>query len=184
MDDDPEEYLEIIVEARVTVAGLGLVTEVQAYFQAQADKVAKAWLTKYAPQMNALTDDRKESYRQIIEMSTAQQNVDLTKPEFRYEATKAREANEEIAFPTWKNHLLCAKDGKYPAELNDWERRVVETESRHKGFRFWYRNRTESLAESIFDWLKQRPLGALEEEVAHRNGDAKYVMFNGLAGPA
>ena len=139
-DKEPEEFLEALVEARVTVASLGLVTEVQAYFDAEADKLAKAWLTKYRPQIKALSDDRKESYRQLIEMSTDPQNVDLVKPEARYEATKARENDKEITLPTWKNHLLCDKDGKYPAELNDWERAVVETESKRRGFAFWYRN--------------------------------------------
>ena len=138
--DDPEEFLEAIVEARVTVAGLGLVTEVQSYFDAEADKLAKAWLTEYAPQIKALSDDRKESYRQIVEMSTEPQNIDLAKPESRYEATKARENDKEITFPTWINHLLADKDGKYPAELNKWERTVVEAESKRTGFRFWYRN--------------------------------------------
>lgn len=140
VDDDPEEYLEAIVEARVTVAGLGLVTEVQAYFNAKADELAKAWLATYAPMIKTLSDDRKETYRQIVEMSTEPQSVDLAKPESRYEATKARENDKEVAFPTWKNHLLCDKDGKYPAELNDWERAVVEAESKRGGFRFWYRN--------------------------------------------
>lgn len=140
VDNDPEEYLEAIIEARVTVAGLGLVSEVQAYFDIECDKLAKAWLTTYAPQIKALADDRKESYRQITEMSTEPQSVDLAKPESRYEATKARENDKEVAFPTWKNHLLCDKGGKYPAELNDWERTVVETEFNRTGFRFWYRN--------------------------------------------
>lgn len=140
VDGDPEEFLEAIVEARVTVAGLGLVTEVQSYFDAEADKLAKAWLSEYAPQIKALSDDRKESYRQIVEMSTEPQSVDLAKPESRYEATKARENDREITFPTWKNHLLADKDGKYPAELNEWERTVVEAESKRTGFRFWYRN--------------------------------------------
>lgn len=125
VDDDPEEYLEAIAEARVTLAGLGLVTEVQAHFDAEADKLAKAWLTKFMPQIKALTDDRKESYRQIVEMSTEPQSVDLAKPESRFEATKARENDREVVFPTWMNHLLCDKDGKYPAELNDWERKIV-----------------------------------------------------------
>lgn len=140
VDDDPEEFLEAIVEARVTVAGLGLVTEVQAYFDGEADKLAKAWLTTYGPQIKALSDDRKETYRQIVEMSTEPESVDLAKPESRYEATKARENDKEVAFPIWKNHLLCDKDGKYPAELNDWERAVVEAESKREGFQFWYRN--------------------------------------------
>jgi hypothetical protein len=141
MDDDPEEYLEAIVEARVTVAGLVLVTEVQDYFDTEADKLAKEWIAKYAPQIKRLSDDRKESYRQIIEMSTEPQSVDLAKPESRYEATKARENDKEIVLSTWKNHLLCDKDGKYPAVLgSDWERTVVETESKRTDFRFWYRN--------------------------------------------
>ena len=140
VDDDPEEFLEAIVDARVTVAALGLVTEVQAYFDAEADKLAKAWRLKYAPQIKSLTDDRKESYRQIVEMSTEPQSVDLVKPESRYEATKARENDKEITLPTWKNHLLADTNGKYPAELNEWERTVVETECKRAGFRFWYRN--------------------------------------------
>lgn len=140
VDDDPEDYLEAIVEARVTVAGLGLVMEVQPYFDAQADKLAKEWLAKYASQIKALPDDRKESYRQIIEMSAEPQSVALAKPESRYEATKARENDRETVFATWKNHLLCNSEGKYPVEMNAWERAVVETESKRSGFRFWYRN--------------------------------------------
>ena len=140
IDDDPEEFLEAIVEARVTVAGLGLVTEVQAYFDAEADRLAKAWLAEAALQIKALSDDRKDSYRQIVEMSTEPQSVDLAKPESRYEATKARENDKELTFPIWKNHLLADKDGKYPAELNEWERTVVEVESKRAGFLFWYRN--------------------------------------------
>jgi len=140
LDDDPEAYLEAIVESRVTVAGLGLVTEVQAFFDVEADKLTKAWLTKYFSQIKAMSDDRKETYRQVIEMSTEPQSVDLTKPESRYEATKARENDKEVSLPTWKNHLLCDKGGKYPAELNDWERTVLEAEFKRPGFCYWYRN--------------------------------------------
>ncbi|MDC7689824.1 DEAD/DEAH box helicase [Vogesella indigofera] len=141
VEDDPEEYLEAIVEARVTVAGLGLVTEVQAYFDAEADKLAKAWLTTYSPQIKTLNDDRKETYRQIVEMSTEPQSVDLAKPESRYEATKARENDKDIVFPTWKSHILCDKNGNYPAEFkSSWEPSVIDAEMKRTGFRFWYRN--------------------------------------------
>lgn len=140
LDDDPEEYLEAITEARVTVAGMGLVTEIGPYFDAKADELTKSLLEAHSPQMKTLSDDRKETYRQIIEMSTDPQSVDLAKPESRYEATKAVENGNSSTFPTWKKHLLCDKDGKYPAELNDWERAVVEAESKRSGFLFWYRN--------------------------------------------
>ena len=47
--EDADEFEEALVEARVSVAALGLVTEVQSYFDAEADKLAKAWLAKYGP---------------------------------------------------------------------------------------------------------------------------------------
>jgi type III restriction enzyme len=139
-EEDPEEYLEAIMEARVTVAGLGLVFEVQAYFDAEADKLAKAWLAEYAMQIKSLKDDRREAYRQIIEMSAEPQDVSLIKPQSKFEMTKAREGDKETDLPTWKQHLLCDDNGSYPAQLNDWERAVVETESKRHGFVFWYRN--------------------------------------------
>ncbi|WP_186208245.1 DEAD/DEAH box helicase [Burkholderia gladioli] len=140
-DDDPEEFLEAIVEARVTVAGLGLVTDVQAFFDGEADRLVKDWMTQYGPQIKTLTDDRKESYRQIIEMSRDPQDVELIKPEARFEPTKARNGDEVTDLPTWKHHLLCDENGNYPAEFkSDWERQVLEVESGRKGFSFWYRN--------------------------------------------
>ena len=138
--DKPDEFEEAIVEARVSIAALGLVTEVQAYFEAEADKLAKAWLAKYGNKIKKLTDDRKEAYRQIVEMSTEPQDVDLVKPEAKFEPTKVREKDDETELPSYKNHLLCDENGNYPAELNDWESAVVEAESRRKDFSFWYRN--------------------------------------------
>ena len=139
-EEDAEEYLDAIMEARVTVAGLGLVTEVQDWFDREADTLAKAWLAKYAPQIKALKHDRQEAYRQIIEMSTEPQDVSLFRPESRFEMTKAREGANETDLPTWKHHLLCDESGNYPAQLNDWESTVFETETKREGFAFWYRN--------------------------------------------
>lgn len=138
--NDPEAFLEAIIEGRVTVAGLGLVMEVQAYFDTEAEKLARNWLSKYDQQIKTLSDDRRESYRQIIEMSTEPQDVGLLKPEARYEATKANENGNVKVLPVWDNHLLCGLDRKYPAELNEWERTVVETESGRAEFCYWYRN--------------------------------------------
>ena len=138
--EDSEGFLEAIMDARVTVAGLGLVMEAQAYFDAEADRLAKDWLRQYGARIRALNDDRRESYRQIIEMSTQPQDVGLVKPERRYEAAKANENGKVRALPVWDGHLLCNEVGKYPAELNEWEREVVERESAKPGFSFWYRN--------------------------------------------
>lgn len=138
--DDADEFEEVLVNARVSIAALGLVTEVQPYFDAEADKLAKTWFEKYINIIKNLSHDRQESYRQIREMSAEPQDVDLVKPEARFEPTMAREADSEAALPTFKKHLLCDEQGNYPAELNDWEVKVVESEMKQKGFNFWYRN--------------------------------------------
>jgi len=138
--DEADEFETALIEGRVSIAALGLMTEVQAYFDAEANMLARAWLAKYSGQIKKLTDDRKEAYRQITEMSRDPQDVDLVKPEAKFEPTEAREKGQDIKLPTYSNHLLCDENGDYPAELNDWEAEVLETESKRDGFRFWYRN--------------------------------------------
>jgi len=138
--DQTDEFEEAIVEARVSIAALGLMLEVQAYFDAEADQMVKAWLAKYDREIKKLTDDRKDAYRQIVEMSAEPQDVDLVKPQAKFEPTKVREKNDETELPTYKNHLLCDESGNYPAKLNDWEVAVIEAESKRRGFSFWYRN--------------------------------------------
>ncbi|NOU12624.1 MAG: DEAD/DEAH box helicase family protein [Methylococcaceae bacterium] len=138
--EDEEEFVAALVDGRVSLAALGLVTEAQPYFDAEADKLAKCWLEKYGPVIKQLSHDRQESYRQIREMSTEPQDVDLVKPEGKFELTKARENDVETQLSTYKNHLLCDAQGKYPAELNSWEEKVVATEMKRNGFSFWYRN--------------------------------------------
>jgi len=138
--EDADEFEEALIEARVSIAALGLVTEVQPYFDTEADQLAKAWLVKYSPAIKRLSHDRQESYRQIREMSTEPQDVDLVKPDAKFEPTKARLNDVETVLPTYKSHLLCDEHGNYPAELNTWEVKVVETEMKREGFSLWYRN--------------------------------------------
>ena len=112
----------------------------QSYFDAEADKLAKGWLTKYGNAVKSMTDDRKEAYRQIGHMSIEPQDVDLVKPEAKFEMSKVRGNNQEKELPSYKWHLLCDENGKYPADLDDWELAIVEAESKRQGFSFWYRN--------------------------------------------
>jgi type III restriction enzyme len=138
--EDADEFEEALVESRVSVAALGLVTEVQSYFDSAADKLAKEWLIIYKSSIKSLSDDRQDAYRQIREMSNEPQDIDLVKPDARFEPTKARENDVETTLPTYQMHLLCDESGNYPAELNSWEQYVVEKEMKSAGFCFWYRN--------------------------------------------
>lgn len=135
-----EEYLGALVEARVEIAALGLIPELQPYLDGEADKLAQAWLAKYRVDIKALSHDRQEAYRQVREMSSEPQDVDLVKPEAKDEATWVLESEKVTPLPAWRAHLLCDPDGNYPAELNSWERAVLEAETSRAGFCCWYRN--------------------------------------------
>lgn len=58
-------------------------------------------------------------------------------------------------------HLMCAEDGTYPIDLNEWERKVVDAEMKQPGFKGWYRNAKESMAVAYKDtrgeWRALRP---------------------------
>lgn len=146
-DDDREEAL---VEAHADIAAITLVPEVKDYLEAEADKLAKNWLSKYRVAIKGLSDERQESYRQIKEMSTDPGVVDLAKPTSWIVPTTVREANgTERPLPSYEHHLLSGEDGKFPAELNAWEREVLDAEMKRDGFVAWYRNPSRSSQDSL-----------------------------------
>ena len=113
----------------------------QEYFDGEASKLAKTWLDKYKKEIKKLPDDRREAYRQIIEMSAEPQDIELVRPDTRFEPTGVRDKDgTEKDFPLYQNHLLCDENGKFPSDLNNWEIAVVLSESKRRGFSFWYRN--------------------------------------------
>ena len=138
--DDADEFEEALIGARVCVAAIGLVTEAKPYFDTEANALVGAWLHKHTHSINALSHDRQESYRQILEMTNEPHDVTLFRPEGRFEPTTIRQNGTETSLPAYKSHLLCDGAGNFPVELNNWEAKVVETEMKREGFSFWYRN--------------------------------------------
>jgi len=57
------------------------------------------------------------------------------------EPTEVRELDGTVTpLQTYPHHLMCDANGLFPADLNDWESRVLETEMQRPGFIAWYRN--------------------------------------------
>lgn len=145
--DSPEDAL---MEAHADIAALGLVPDVKTYLDAEADKMAKAWLDEYRVAIKALSDERQEAYRQIKAMSTEPQDIDLAKPTSWLEATVARDVDgTETPLPTYKHHLLCDEEGAFPSVLNTWEIEVLKSEMQRDGFQAWYRNPARSSQDSL-----------------------------------
>jgi len=146
-DDDLEAAL---IEARVTVAALGLVPEVKEYLESEAESLANKWLTKHRIEIKSLSDERQEVYRQIREMSAHPLDVDLAKPTSWMQPTTVREADgSETPLPRFERHLLCAADGMFPEDFNSWEGDVVSAELKRAGTIAWYRNPSRSSQDSL-----------------------------------
>lgn len=146
--DDPTDE-EALIEARADIAALGLVPDIGKDFDREADKLARTWLDRYRIEIKDLSDDRQESYRQVTEMSTEPQDVGLVKPVSWIERTAVLENGQEMPLPTYEGHLLCGDDGTFPALLNEWEKKVLATESARRGFMAWYRNPNRSSQDSL-----------------------------------
>jgi hypothetical protein len=145
--DDPEEAL---VEAHADIAALGLVSEVKDYLEAEADDLAKRWLTEFRVPIKSLTDERQEVYSQLKAMSSDPVDIDLAKPKSWMEATAVKETDEtETPLPTYAQHLMCDENGMFPSVLNDWEQRVLAAESGRSGFVAWYRNPSRPSQDSL-----------------------------------
>ncbi len=145
--DSPEEAL---MDAHADIAALGLVPKVKDYLDAEAEKLATTWLDEYRVAVKNLSDERQEAFRQIREMSTQPQDIDLAKPSSWMEPTVAREANgQEHPIPTRGHHLLCDADGKFPVNLNGWEEDVLDRETGRAGFVAWFRNPSRASRESL-----------------------------------
>lgn len=137
---DDEEFLEALIAAKVTVASICLVSEIQSYLDQISNKVVNEWVKSYQAKIDHLSDERKETYSQILQMSTEPQDFHLEKPVIQFEMQTIREGDKEINIPLYTNHLLSNENGKFPCQLNGWEEKVRSIEANKDGFLGWYRN--------------------------------------------
>src|SRR3546814_10624394 len=83
-------------------------------------------------------------------MSADPQAIDLAAPRSRFERASVQHADGTVIdLPLFTSHLLCDENGAYPAELNSWEKAVVEKEMARPGFVAWYRNPAQASQASL-----------------------------------
>lgn len=161
-DGDEDELLE----AHITIASLGRVPEIAQAVEVEADALARDWLTKTRVARKGLTDERQAEYDRLESMSATPEPISLTTPKNSQADTKVRHPDgTEADLPIREMHLLASADGTFPIALNEWERKVLDSEAAQPGFQGWYRNperaAKESLAvaykDEVGDWKALRP---------------------------
>tara|TARA_R110002110_G_scaffold68731_10_gene185886 strand:- start:10871 stop:11758 length:888 start_codon:yes stop_codon:yes gene_type:complete len=129
--DDMEAAL---IEAHVTIGTLGLVPGIRETLEAEAEKLANQWLTRFRVDIKNLSDERRDVYRQIREMSANPMDVDLARPMSWMQPMTIREANgTETPLPSFERHMLCDEHGMFPEDFNSWEGEVVQSELARTG---------------------------------------------------
>jgi type III restriction enzyme len=139
-----------LMEAHVSIAALGLVPQVRETLEAEAEKLANQWLTRFRIEIKNLSDERQDIYRQIKELSAHPMDVDLAHPTSWMQATTVREADgTEIQLPLYEKHLLCDEKGLFPEAFNSWEAEIVRAELSRPGVIAWYRNPSRASQDSL-----------------------------------
>lgn len=149
-EGDPDDLEGALIDAHVMIAALGLVPEVKETLEAEAEKLAAQWLSRFRVEIKSLSDERQDVYRQIREMSSEPMPVDLARPTSWMQPTTLREANgTETPLPYYAQHLLSDDDGNFPEDFNSWEGEVVKAELARAGTVGWYRNPSRASQDSL-----------------------------------
>lgn len=145
-DGDDDDLLE----ANITIASLGRVPEIAEAVEDEADDLARSWLNQTRVARKGLSDERQAEYNRLEGMSTQPERISLTVPKAAQAETMVREKDgTESPLETRLMHLMAAEDGSYPITLNDWERKVLDSEAKQPGFKGWYRNPARATKESL-----------------------------------
>ncbi len=146
----PEGDEDDLLNTHITIASLARVSEISETLEYEADKLARQWLTETRVARKGLSDQQHAQYERVEAMSTKPDPIYLIAPTTAQADTKVRlpDGTEED-LPTRTLHLMAAEDGAFPITLNDWERRVLDSESGQPGFKGWYRNPSRAARESL-----------------------------------
>lgn len=124
-------------ETRLEVAALLMIDGVISALDDAATKWVRDRLTQFSAEIKNTTGAAQSAFLRVQEQTVEPEPVDLI---LRDNLTAATRDGEGDLLPTYPGHLFADDDGEYPVSLNEWERRVVETEIRRPSFVGWYRN--------------------------------------------
>lgn len=176
IDNDGVDEEKLIDEARLSIASLSNVGGVKDEICYDANKIATDWLDEARADIAALSDGRKSAYTTLREMAVRPVSELLAPPVNRL-VPPGRKTKDRgfVEYPRYTGHILAGSDGLAPMNLNEWERKVVETEQGRAGSCGWYRNPSRASAEALTA-VYQDPSGAW------KNVQPDFIFFRVVGG--
>jgi hypothetical protein len=134
------------LDIRVEVAALIQIDGVIKEIEAAATKFVREQLATFSVEIKNTTGARRDAFRKVQEQISVPEPLTIELRENEKSATKDSKSDP---LPTFMGHIYSDHNGIFPADLNDWERTVVETETSRPSFVAWYRNPQRATANSL-----------------------------------
>jgi hypothetical protein len=140
--DPAANKLDIRVEVAALLRVDGVVTEIEA----TANKFVLDQLTTFTVEIKNTTGATRDAYRKVQEQTSAPEAITI---ELRANEKAATKNGQGEALRTFPGHIYSDADGQFPAQLNDWEQKVVAAEIARPSFVAWYRNPQRAMPNSL-----------------------------------
>ena len=125
------------IDVAVEVAALFVVPDVIGEVEREATLWVQHRLADYAVDIKNTTGATRDAFRRVQEQTARPEAVTV---DLRQNLTAATRKAGGDDLPTYTGHLYADAGGHFPADLNSWERAVLETEAARPTFVAWYRN--------------------------------------------
>ena len=102
-----------------------------AEIDAAATKFVKDHLARFAVEIKNTTGATRDSYRLVQEQTSDRESLTI---DMRTNESAATRDGTGEDLPAFAGHIYSDSDGKFPAKLNDWESRVIATETARPSF--------------------------------------------------
>ena len=135
-----------LLEVRIEVAALLSIEDVVSEIDAVANKFVKDNLTTFAVDIKNTTGATRDAYRKVQEQTSERETVTIDLRTNEKVATQDGTGND---LPVFEGHIFADSDGKIPAKLNNWETRIIDTETARQSFVAWYRNPQRATPNSL-----------------------------------
>lgn len=125
------------LDVAVDVAALLMVPGVIGEVEREATIWVQERLADHGAAIRNTTGAVRDAFRRVQESTV---DTEVVGVDLRDNLTAATLSATGVPLSTYPGHLYSDTDGKFPAELNGWERAVIDVELSRPSFVAWYRN--------------------------------------------
>lgn len=125
------------LDLQVRAAALLMVDGINDEIEAEATMWVRDRLAQFAVDIKNMKGVAYDAYQRVREQTSSPERVTIDLRDNLSAPTKNSKGED---LPTYSGHLYSDESGLFPADLNAWERSVIEREVQRPTFVAWYRN--------------------------------------------